>query len=290
MKKRVNLTLLILSAFFIYSGAQNLIVRRPPNVPTKSSSRGSNAKSSSSKGTSTTTINGINVKWASNITYAQKEVITDILRSMVYIPYNHYWMGNDDETSYPDEQPEHYVEINAFRISKYEVTQYEWYTIMGYNPSTYKGDNLPVTDISYHECEDFIKKLKKLSGVSFKIPNETQWEYAAKGGQYFNGYNHFSGSDNSYNVGWTEENSGGYPHPVGMKSSNELGLYDMTGNVWEWTCSGWCDGYNAKRDYSCNVIRGGSYELDARKARNTNRRHTTRDKKFKSLGLRLVIQ
>lgn len=236
-----------------------------------------------------TEINGMTVRWANNITSAQKSIITDILRDMVYLPYNHYWMGCDDEMSFPDERPPRYVEINAFRISRHEVTQREWTAIMGYNPSDSYGENKPVTNVSYNDCVKFVKKLNELSNAGFKLPNETQWEYAARGGAQSRGYR-FSGSDNPNNVGWTSENSDGYLHTVKQKNSNELGLYDMTGNVWEWTSSGWCEDYDSKRDYSSYVIRGGGYNNGPRYARNTNRRHAFPDRSFESLGLRLVVQ
>lgn len=146
-----------------------------------------------------------------------------------------------------------------------------------------------VSTLKFHFDSPYIKKLNNLTGLKFNLPNETQWEYAARGGRYSNGYR-YSGSDYATSVGWIEDNSYGSPHEVGVLNSNELGLYDMTGNVWEWTCSGWCDGYDNKRDYSSYVIRGGSFEMAPRYCRNTNRRHADPDRKFKSLGMRLVLK
>ena len=297
MIKKLLLILAFATGLALNGEAQNKLSRpsSTPKVtspkPKKTAPKPAAPKPSTPKTPSGTpaNINGISLRWAPGVTWEQKDAITDILNSLVFVPYDHYWMGCEDYYSFPDERPEHYVEVNAFRIGAFEITQRQWRAIMGYNPSYFTGDNLPVTDVSWNDAMDFIKKINRLTGLKFNLPNETQWEYAAKGGRYNNNYR-FSGSDNANQVGWTSENSGDRPHNVGQKPSNALGLFDMTGNVWEWTCSGWCDGYNSKRDYSSYVIRGGAFEVEPLYCRNTNRRHAVPKAKGRSMGFRVVLQ
>ena len=140
---------------------------------------------------------------------------------------NHYYNEPDRRTS-----------ISSFYIGKYEVTQELWQAVMGDNPSENKGDlKRPVENMSWEECEKFFLKLNAITGQKFRFPSEKEWEYAAKGGQRSKGYK-FSGSNSIKSVAWYEGNSGGTTHPVGQKQPNELGIYDMTGNVWEWVDGG----------------------------------------------------
>ncbi|MCQ2148497.1 MAG: formylglycine-generating enzyme family protein, partial [Bacteroidales bacterium] len=126
-----------------------------------------------------------------------------------------------------------YVESDAgsFYICKYEVTQRLWKEVMGDNPSQMQGDDLPVEQVSWNDCQAFITKLNELTGKSYRLPTESEWEYACRGGKYSKGYE-YSGSDDIDKVAWYDGNSEGKSHPVGQKQPNELGLYDMSGNVW----------------------------------------------------------
>lgn len=158
------------------------------------------------------------------------------------------------------------IELSDFKIGKYPVTQAQWREVMGSNPSWFKNcDNCPVEDVSWNDIQDFLKKLNDLTGKTYRLPTEAEWEYAAQGGNYSLGYK-YAGSNNLQKVGWYLGNSGGKTHPVGRKKPNELGLYDMSGNVWEW-CWDWYGDYppDAKKDYagpekgSYRVFRGGSW-------------------------------
>ena len=196
-----------------------------------------------------------------------------------------------------DEKPSHSVTLSGYRIGKYEVTQREWLAVMGSNPSWFKGDNLPVEKVSWNDCQAFVQKLNNMTGLSFRLPTEAEWEFAARGGNRSIGYK-YSGGDNIGSVAWYDGNSGSTTHPVGQKQGNELGLYDMSGNVWEW-CSDWYDSSYYSSSPSTNpkgpssdssrVRRGGSWDGDARNCRVSNRYSSFPAGTNPSLGLRLAL-
>ena len=144
---------------------------------------------------------------------------------------------------------------------------------MGSNPSNWKGDNLPVERVSWNDAQEFITKLNQKTGAKFRLPTEAEWEYAARGGNKCNGYK-YSGSNSIDNVAWYTSNSGSKTHQVGTKSPNELGIYDMSGNVWEW-CQDWYVSYSSGSQTnprgassgSIRVIRGGGWGNIARECR-----------------------
>jgi formylglycine-generating enzyme required for sulfatase activity len=144
---------------------------------------------------------------------------------------------------YGDEKPAHRVTVSDFYIGKYEVTQAQWKAVMGSNPSYFKGNNLPVENVSWNDVQEFISKLNAKTGQNSRLPTEAEWEYAARGGASTRGYK-YSGSNNVGEVAWYGDNSGRKTHPVGTKAANELGIYDMSGNVWEW-CSDWYGAYSS---------------------------------------------
>lgn len=191
---------------------------------------------------------------------------------MVKVEAGTFMMGATPEMEDPlgDEEPVHKVTLtNNYYLGKYEVTQALWQAVMGSNPSKFKGANLPVENVFYYEdqdnCMEFIKKLNRITGKNFRLPTEAEWEYAARGGKKSKGYQ-YSGSNNLADVAWYGDNSNDRTHPVGTKQPNELGIYDMSGNVCEW-CQDWYNDYSnldqtnpngPTRGYG-HVRRGGSW-------------------------------
>jgi formylglycine-generating enzyme required for sulfatase activity len=169
-----------------------------------------------------------------------------------------------------------------FAIGKYEVTQALWKAIMGNNPSNRFGDNLPVELVSWNDVQDFLKKLNQRTGKRYRLPTEVEWEYAARGGQYNNGYE-YAGSNDIGEVAWYRGNSGLRTHEVGQKQPNALGIYDMSGNVWEW-CSDWSD---KKKRY--NIVRGGGCGDEPAYSRVAGRLSFTPDRRLNSMGFRLAL-
>ena len=217
---------------------------------------------------------------------------------MVKVEAGTFMMGATSEMkdSYGWEKPVHQVTLtNDYYMGKYEVTQALWQAVMGSNPSEYKGDNLPVETVSWNDCQKFISKLNSLTGRMFRLPTEAEWEYAARGGKESRGYQ-YSGSSNISDVAWYDENSGSKTHPVGTKQANELGIYDMTGNVWEW-CSDWYSSYSSSSQTnptgsdsgSARVSRGGGWNCNASYCRLSVRFYYTPDFRLDILGLRLAL-
>lgn len=171
--------------------------------------------------------------------------IADIAANMVTLPGSTFTMGCQDgrDTDYlDDEKPPHEVTISTFHISKYEVTQAQWRAVMGSNPSEHKNcDQCPVENVSWNDIQDFLRQLNAQTGQNYRLPTEAEWEYAARGGNSSRGYG-YSGSNTIGEVAWYDGNSSSKTHTVGGKKANELGLYDMSGNVYEW-CSDWYGSY-----------------------------------------------
>ena len=165
-----------------------------------------------------------------------------LVADMVLVEGGTYMMGNPDRDKndeYAKDVP-HEVTLSSFYICKYEVTEALWTAVMGSNPSDHKsGDNYPVEQVNWYDCQDFVEKLSELTGRHFRLPTEAEWEYAARGGQRSRGYR-YSGSYNLDEIGWHVGNTHRNKKEVGTKKPNELGLYDMTGNVSEW-CQGKLD-------------------------------------------------
>jgi formylglycine-generating enzyme required for sulfatase activity len=179
-------------------------------------------------------------------------------------------------------------------MGKYEVTQDQWKAIMGNNPSKFKGDNLPVEQVRWNDVQEFINKLNTKTGKSYRLPTEAEWEYAARGGDKSNGYK-YSGSNTLGDVAWYDGNSNNTTHAVGSKQPNELGIYDMAGNVWDW-CSDRYGKYSSNAQSnptgpssgSLRVFRGGSWNGFAQVCRTADRCCYYPGDHHGNIGFRLV--
>ena len=217
--------------------------------------------------------------------------------TMIHVEGGTFTMGATSEMiePFPNEKPTHQVTLSSYYIGETEVTQALWQAVMGSNPSEFKGDNLPVASVSWDDCQTFISRLNSLTGKRFRLPTEAEWEFAARGGNQSR-HTQYSGSRRIDDVAWYEDNSGGKTHPVKTKQPNELGIYDMTGNVWEW-CQDWYDSYSsyAQTDPtsassgSDRVSRGGSWGDSPRVCRSSYRNCWSPWKLGTNLGLRLVL-
>lgn len=188
-----------------------------------------------------------------------------------------------------DEKPIHSETLESFKIGETEVTQGLWRAVMGSNPSYYTGDDsLPVENVSWEDCMNFISLLNKMTGKYFRLPTEAEWEYAARGGEKSKNFT-YSGGDDIDEVAWYYANSGGKTHPVAEKLPNELGIYDMSGNVCEWTSDKWSADYSSPRNSAGCVIRGGSLDYDATGCRVAYRNVYTPSHRGYNLGLRLAL-
>ena len=201
------------------------------------------------------------------------------------------------------EKPVHSVTLSDYYIGETEVTQELWEAIMGSNPSRFTGNNQrPVERVSWEDCQAFIKKLNSLTGKEFRLPTEAEWEYAARGGKYSRGYK-YSGSNNADEVAWYGSNSGGETHLVKTKKANELGLYDMSGNVHEW-CNDRFGHYQSNSQTNptgpsngvlrvllgdCRVLRGGNWNYDDEYMRVSDRYYNLPGFRYYSIGLRLAL-
>ena len=217
---------------------------------------------------------------------------------MVKVEAGTFMMGATSEMKNPnsDEKPVHQVTLtNDYYMGKYEVTQALWQAVMGNNPSHFKGENLPVETVSWNDCQEFISKLNTMTGQNFRLPTESEWEYAARGGKKSRRYR-YSGSRKISDVAWYNDNDGVETREVGTKKSNELGIYDMTGNVSEW-CQDRYALYSSSSQTNpigdnsggSKVFRGGSWSFIARYCRLSCRYNNTPDYRFDNLGLRLAL-
>ena len=208
---------------------------------------------------------------------------------MVFVAGGTFQMGSNSES---DEKPIHTVTISGFFMDKTEVTQAEYRKVMGKTPSSFSGcDDCPVEKVSWHDANAYAKKVGK------RLPTEAEWEYAARGGNKSKGYA-YSGSNDLDAVAWYNNNSGSKTHPVAQKQPNELGLYDMSGNVWEW-CSDWYDeGYysgspqtdpQGSNSGKSRVLRGGSWYSNDYLCRVAYRVRSNPDLRYYFSGFRLVL-
>ena len=246
-------------------------------------------------GTGNSSVSNSNVASSSGTT--RTYTANGVSFTMVRVPGGTFTMGGTSEQGsdpYSDEKPTHQVTLSSFSIGQTEVTQELWQAVMGSNPSKFKGSKHPVEQVSWDDCQTFIRKLNNLTGQNFRLPTEAEWEYAARGGR--SGGTKYAGSDNLDNVAWYDGNSGSSTHDVATKSPNSLGIYDMSGNVWEW-CQDWYGKYSSSSQTnpqgpskgSNRVYRGGSWGCYARLCRVSYRDCISPVSRGNYLGLRLAL-
>ena len=231
------------------------------------------------------------------------EVVTYVLNgieiNMVHVEGGTFTMGASgaDTEAEDNEYPAHIVTLSDYWICTTEVTQQLWRAVMGSNPSSFTGDLLrPVEKVSWNDCQNFITKLNEMTGQNYRLPTEAEWEFAARGGNKSHGYK-YAGSDDVNEVAWFKDNSVDETHPVAQKLPNELGLYDMSGNVWEW-CSDWFGSYYATDGQtnpqgpssgSYRVNRGGGWSGSASSCRVLRRTRSLPTGTSSVIGLRLAL-
>ena len=233
---------------------------------------------------------GSNDSGSENVFPGKVYTVNGVSFKMIAVKGGTFQMGSDDGYN-----AVHQVTLSDYYIGETEVTQELWNAVMGSNPSYFYGNmQRPVETVSWNDCQTFISRLNELTGETFRLPTEAQWEYAARGGYKSKGYT-YSGSNAIDDVAWHWYNSDRTTHPVKTKAPNELGIYDMGGNVWEW-CSDWYGDYSsaAQTDPTgpatgyYRVGRGGSWDNDATYCRVAFRGNSTPTNRFSHLGLRLA--
>ncbi len=218
---------------------------------------------------------------------------------MIVIPAGSFQMGSLSAAGSSgefEELPRHTVEIKAFSLGRYEITQKQWLAVMGNNPSVNQGPRLPVENISWEDAQDFVHKLSEKTGKQYRLPTEAEWEFAARAGS--STLYSFGDDESELEVhAWTEKNAGGSSHPVGMKKPNAFGLFDMHGNVWERTEDCWHIDYEAapqdgsawtSGDCSRRVVRGGSWINLPQFHRSAYRFRYSPSSRYEFIGLRIA--
>lgn len=225
---------------------------------------------------------------------------------LMHVPGGEFLMGADeaDKEAQNDEKPAHRVHLDDFYIGRFPVTQDLWQAVMGENPSNFKGPRLPAETVSWDEIsQQFLPRLRELTGAKYRLPTEAEWEYAARGGPFGKEEAfRYAGSEVLQQVGWYDENNGEATRDVGLLLPNALGLYDMSGNVWEW-CADWysreyyeeCENQGAvhhpqgPENGSRRVLRGGSWYRSAEYCRVSRRGGNDPDFRNYNLGFRVVL-
>lgn len=226
------------------------------------------------------------------------EVLDQIAANMVAVEGGEFLMGAgpDDAEELNNKRSQTHVRVDGFQISRYPLTQAQWAAVTGSNPSYFNGcDNCPVETVSWNDVQEFIHALNLQTSRTYRLPTEAEWEYAARGGNLSKGST-YAGSNELNEVGWYHANSGDKTHPVGQMQPNELGLYDMTGNVYEW-CLDWYGEYpftaqtnpQGPGEGTYRLLRGGSWGSDAKLCRVWDRRSTHPGKRSAYSGFRLVL-
>jgi len=227
-------------------------------------------------------------------------VIQPIEPEVVWVEGGTFTMGCTDEQGedcFDNEKPDHKVTVGGFYIGKYQVTQKEWLAIMVTDTpcGNHPDKELPMHVITWNQAQEYIMRLNATTDKNYRLPTEAEWEYAARGGNKSQGYK-YSGSNNFDEVAWCVDNDFHFPYPVGTKKSNELEIYDMSGNVWEF-CSDWYGSYTVNSQTNpqgpptgtMRIIRGGSWATQAVYTRVSTRSSVTPGENIGNAGFRLVL-
>lgn len=294
IRKYLFLSVLLLTPLFSMAQASGGQVKRPvKKTTTKTTKRAEKQTQKKQHNKTSGHVKDLEEREINNLS----QVIPNLMNNMVHVEGGTFTMGATPEQgndATDRAKPAHQVTLSSFYIGKYEVTQEEWQAVMGSNPSEYKGAKLPVENVSWADCQVFIRKLNALTGKQFRLPTEEEWEYAARGGNLSTGYK-YSGSDSLDTVAWYagnmyDVNRGYFPHEVGQKKANELGIYDMSGSVSEWC-------YTPKGTYINStgtkfpgrVIRGGCWLNREYECRLSWTCDYPPSHKAKCIGLRLTL-
>lgn len=242
---------------------------------------------------------GLRLVWVPK-TSDETFTVNGVTFKMVHVESGTFMMGGTSEQGsdvWSDrEYPVHQVTLSSFNIGQTEVTQALWQAVMGSNPSYFSGDsNRPVERVSWNDCQNFLNKLNELTGMAFRLPTEAEWEFAARGGNKSQG-NKYAGSSDIDFVAWYKHNSNDMTHPVATKAPNELGIYDMSGNVSEW-CYDWYGKYNSGEQINptgpstgqWRVCRGGDWNSDSSHQRVSCRHYNYASHSWEHDGLRLAL-
>ncbi|AJR08785.1 sulfatase [Photobacterium gaetbulicola] len=240
--------------------------------------------------------------WVNNELFASPPhpVMQQIEADMVLVEGGTFKMGSNLPEASRAETPARTVSVDSFYISKFEVTQSLFESVMGSSMSYFSDPDVPVNNLSWQQANYFIEQLNSLTGANYRLPTEAEWEYAAKGGNKSQGFI-YSGSDNIDDVAWYSENASNRAHPVGQKKPNELGLYDMTGNVGEFVIDAYDEGFyrygptdnpnnaqDSKIGLAHKSVRGGSFAYDETLSESYRRDFASQNIIMADMGLRLV--
>ncbi len=265
MKKLTRITLTVGLAFALNIASTVSLQAEPTAAPPiQKPTPASKPKPTSGQRTNNGS-RGVAQSGNTRLTYTPKNktfTVNGVSFTMVEVRGGTFTMGATPEQGSDvndDEKPTHKVTLPSYYIGQTEVTQALWQAVMGTNPSNYKGSVLPVEMVSWDEAKIFISKLNELTGEYFRLPTEAEWEFAARGGTMSKGYM-YSGSNDISEVAWFIDNSGDETHPVGKKMPNELGIYDMSGNVWEW-CQDREGEYSTKNEYNPSGPSSGDWRI-----------------------------
>ena len=219
---------------------------------------------------------------------------------MAFVKGGCFQMGSVSGDGYDDEKPVHEVCVNDLYMGRHEVTQGQWQKVMGSNPSNFRncGSDCPVEKVSWNDVQEFLRKLNSQTGKKYRLPTEAEWEYATRSGGKDEKYAGTGNENTLVDYAWYKSNSEKKTNPVGRKKPNGLGLYDMSGNVWEW-----CDDWHGENYYanspkdnpqgpaagSARVLRGGCWGNDPNGTRTTNRYRNNPGKRYSFIGFRLTM-